>query len=104
MNQDDSVCKASGTYMVGHDKDCGSYHLCTNGTSATIKCPNGKLFNLEINECEQAEKVFCDKRPNLMQTTLVPVTDPTEPVDLCKLFNLVGSFVYLIILFIWLIN
>lgn len=76
----DEICKVNGTYMVGNDESCQLYYLCDEGIASTEKCPEKQLFNLEINECEEESKVFCDKRPK--PTTQAP--KPTEPTNKCK--------------------
>ena len=78
------VCVASGTYMLAHNDDCGSYYQCVNGTSTVLDCPAGQLFNVEVNQCEMASNVFCDQRPNLMKTTLASITTKPKPANNCK--------------------
>lgn len=76
----DEICKVNGTYMVGNDESCQLYYLCDEGVVSTQKCPEKQLFNLEINECEEESKVFCDKRSK--PTTQAP--KPTELANKCK--------------------
>ena len=77
------ICKTSGNYMVGHDMDCASFYMCENGTATVFMCPENMLFNLEVNKCENATMVYCDKRPTLMPMT---TPEPEAPINNCNLY------------------
>jgi hypothetical protein len=68
--------------LIADPDDCQSFYFCTQGHPPQHEtCDDGLLFSQEINNCDYAENVDCNERPNPNSPTgqPEPTTEATDP-------------------------
>lgn len=53
--------------------NCGAYYECAHGIAYEELCPDGLMYNTELQVCDYAKDVDCGTRP----VTPIPVTETT---------------------------
>ncbi|XP_046974664.1 mucin-5AC-like [Vanessa cardui] len=58
--------------LLPHETDCTKFYQCSNGNKITMQCGRGTAFDVELQECADAQNVICasagegDKDLNLL--------------------------------------
>ncbi|XP_065571763.1 chitin-binding domain protein cbd-1-like isoform X1 [Artemia franciscana] len=79
------ICpKPSGHFPSPYD--CASYYECADGIATETTCPFGKLYNLELGECDNAQKVDCS---NIF---LLPIKDSSQSTTVFSSISAESAF------------
>ena len=68
----DVICapyKYGPTIFVPHPYDCSHYFMCSNSEAVEFICPNGLLFDTNLNVCNYPNQVTCVNSTTTLTTT-----------------------------------
>ena len=80
-----AICDETGLedgIFKPHPYECNKYFECVYNTALTLTCPEGLVFDPELETCDWNFNVNCVNTPypTLPTTTITPPTEPpTEP-------------------------
>jgi len=67
-----------GTVFVKHQTDCSKFFICHGLNGFMIECPAGTLWDENLNICNHAYQVSCNKEP-IRNMKVRKTTVPTKP-------------------------
>ncbi|XP_050359182.1 mucin-5AC-like isoform X25 [Nymphalis io] len=63
--------------LLPHETDCTKFYQCSNGHKFTMQCPRGTAFDVELQTCNWADEVDCNRPDQSTSTTTIRVPSTT---------------------------
>ena len=76
----DVICapyKYGPVVFVPHPYDCSQFFMCSNSEAVEFMCPNGLLFDTDLNVCNYPNQVTCVNSTTTLTTTTLPTSSTT---------------------------